>query len=771
MSSVAPPVAANGGRRRRRRSNTPEETGAILVVGIVAALAAVAWSEAAPTGLVVVDAAYRAGIAVLMVVAGERSRRWSLVFGSAICAAFAVGPARLVALLAFALILVMVAVDRRSRVIDALVGGSIGVAALSLELGGPLGVESVVAVVALVPVLVSAYRYTTRKVQRRWRRAITATVLIVAVLSVASALAASRASSSVAAAIDETRDGVDAVRTGQEGAGEAFARASEDFSAADSYVGAPWIAPARLVPIVGPNLAVLHTGVQLGERLTNAAGDVAMTVDFDQVQRPDGGVDLDVLESFSTPISRAAETSATAAAKLDALDSPWIVGPLDERVGRFSEEVAKLKDQADLAELAVQDGPALLGRDGPRRYLVLLGNPAELRDQGGHIGNWAELVLDDGHMELAEVGGPGDLAVESNEHTDAVQRSLTLPFATLKPTQFPQNWGGDPDMSEVLAVAAPMFEQAKGRQIDGVFYADTAAFAAFLQLSGPVRVPLLEPPFELNGANAQEFLTRGQFDAFEREVDANAALTQVIDEVFSNLTSSQLPAPDDLGSLLSPIVRGGHLTAATTHAEDRTLLGRLGLLSELDVPAGRDLLAVVQRNAGPNKIDSYLNRSTSVDVQWNPVTGDVRSVVTVTLRNDAPADGLDPLIGGNREGYPAGSNVTDISVLTPFILRNVEVNGVVAPAQPLLVEDHWRHNVRTVIPAGETRVVTFELIGEVDPGDRYVLDFAGQPVLGENTLDVKMHSVGVDARAVGETTDTSGLDAGADYVFSWTSGK
>lgn len=749
----------------------------MCVIGVAAVAAAVVGSDAAPTGIEVVDAAQRAALVGLLVLAGARSRRWSLLVGAGITAAFAVGVPRLGALVALGLILVMVALDRRSRVVDALVGGLVGLGALALSIGGPFGLETVAAVAATVPILYSAYTYTSRRVQRRWRRGVLAACGFVVVSTVLAAVGAGLAVGDVSEGVDATREGVDLSGTGDgAAAAAAFVAAEDRFSAAEATVAAWWASPARVVPVVGPNVAVLQDSVRLGTDLSAAAASVAGEVDFDSVQRLDGGVDLATLASFEVPVQRAAEVADDAVEVLAGMDSPWISAPLADRVGELSEEVTTLQAQTELARLGVRDGPAMLGAGTPRRYLVLLGNPAELRDLGGHLGNWAELVATDGRLELVDVGGPLELSVPLDQAPQWVREELPLSLSVLKPTEFPQNWGGDPDMTVVARLASDLYEQRTGRPVDGVVYADTAAFAGFLEITGPVPVEGLPEPYEITAANAEQFLTRDQFVRFERETVANESVIAMIEEVFTRLTNSQLPGPQALGGIFAPLVEVGSISLATSHDADQPLVERLGLDGSVPTAGDGDLLAVLQRNAGPNKVDSFLSRYTDVDIQWNPATGDVRSVVTVVLRNDAPAAGFNRLVLGNDAGAPFGANVSDVAVLTPFMLETVRVDGSIVSAQPLLEEDYWRHTVRVVVPPGGRRQVSFELLGQVAAGDRYDLTFLGQPIMGDNTLDIEMLPSGgtADLRSSSDpdvTSDISGVDAGSDYVFSWDSGN
>ncbi|QXC61272.1 DUF4012 domain-containing protein [Aquihabitans sp. G128] len=75
------------------------------------------------------------------------------------------------------------------------------------------------------------------------------------------------------------------------------------------------------------------------------------------------------------------------------------MGPLRSRVDDFHAEVRDASDDADLADDLVRVVPDLLGRRGPRRYLVAFLQPAELR-AGGFGGSYAELEADDGDVEL-----------------------------------------------------------------------------------------------------------------------------------------------------------------------------------------------------------------------------------------------------------------------------------------------------------------------------------------------------------------------------------
>ena len=73
-----------------------------------------------------------------------------------------------------------------------------------------------------------------------------------------------------------------------------------------------------------------------------------------------------------------------------------LAGPIQDArrqmVGRIDELSPLVETYAAVSDRL----PAILGWDGPRRYLVLTQNPAELRPTGGYIGSYGILTFDRG---------------------------------------------------------------------------------------------------------------------------------------------------------------------------------------------------------------------------------------------------------------------------------------------------------------------------------------------------------------------------------------
>lgn len=694
-----------------------------MVAGLISTLVA----SAAPTATGWIDAIERALAVALVTAAASRARRWAFVVGSVLVTAAAPWPLLLLGLLCLTATLLQVETRTRNRVVGASIGAVVALVSMGLSVPGPTGTETLVALAATIPILASGYRRSTSDVRQIIRRVVLAIAVLFALSLVLTVIAGSLAAKRVDEAIDLTDRAVAAAEAGTGGESAAlFEQANEAFEAANGTIGALWASGPRLIPVVGANLGAIQRSVGAGVDLTEAGASLVSGAEFEAVQLDDGGVDLAALEEFTPRVVQASDVLADAQATLDDAASVWLVGPLADRLAQVDGRLAETAHNADNAAVAVEGLPAMLGADGPRRYLFLFGNPAESRDMGGHIGNWAEILADGGRVDLVDVGSPLDLAVP--EAGADLAQDYPASFTTMDPARFPQNLGATPDLNVATGYASELYERRFGRAIDGVVYADVEAFAAMLALMGPVEVPGL-PGFELTADNAVQFLTLDQYVAFESDQASSDALESVIRTVFDRLTTTKLAGPDRLGELFAPLVDSGRFQVASVHPSDTPMLEHFGLTGVVPVPDGHDVLGVFNRNAGPSKIDSFLEREVSVDIGWDPDTGATRSEVVVGLTNTAPPGGINETIGGSKAMVPPGTNVTDLVVLSPFMLDTVLVDSIEHAAQPLLKGELWRHTVRVAIPPGGTVTVQYVLEGRVDPGSTYELHYVGQPLV------------------------------------------
>ena len=746
------PVTGTSGRNRRRPVATTQLV-AVAAVAVLGGATAAAFVAASPTGWRLADAAERAIFVALCALAGSRARRWTFLWAGAVGVVFGGAVARGLGLFALAGAGLLFALHRRHRVVGAALGAASGIAALNLQWPAVATLTALLAAAAVIPLWSSGARNCRRRARRWIFAGLGVAALTAMVGTIVTVTFGLQQRTAIADAVARTRSAVGSV--GDEAPDQVrarFAAASAQFRSVASGADAWWLVPGRATPLVGSNLEQVRVAARSGARLNTVAADLALSIDEGRLRRPDGGIALRVLAGMSRPVDRAINELDRAQSAIDSSASPWVLGPVAGRMRVFRTELDRTRRSADTACLAVQRVPDLLGGSGPRRYLLLLGNPAELRDLGGHLGNWAEIVVDDGTLRLVEVGMPYDLfSPNTSPAPTLTPGAYPQSLVEMRPQYFPQNWGATPDLDTVARLAAELYPQARpGAPLDGVMYADPAAFAALLQITGPVAVPGLG--VTLTATNAVDFLTRDQFALLP---EGSKVLDDVIRTTLNAFTSKQLPSPRRLAQVLAPAVTAGRLRFASLNPADRPLLNALGLTRPVTRRGADDLLAVTNRNANPNKIDAYLSRTITYDVRWNPTTGRVRSVVTVRLTNSLPAGNLPQVVIQDPGGVPPGTNRTQLSILSALGARSATIDGAVAGiGTQQEYRGVQRHSVLVDVPPNQTRVITMELDGDVAP-DRYVLDWFGQPLVSADRVTVIVRPDGPNlppgTRPVGRT--------------------
>lgn len=741
MNTTKPPPPPGAARSTSRAPRQDVRAAVAAAAAILAVL-----SGAAPTGITILDWLLTASAAAVITLAGANARRWvfPVLTGPALVIAQWGDAAVIVAAWAiFALAMVTALRRRRSPLLGMLTAG----AGVQLLLWLPsfwfVGAPTLLAAACVAPVLISARRVSRRRTRRRTGQAallLAAAVLLLVGLAGAATLLAQP---SARDAVDAARAGLSAARSGNSDEATAeLQRATAEFERANSTLG--WAAPARAIPVLSQQLGALDVLTARGAALTERAAEATETADVRSVAITEGAVDLAALRDMETPVVAARDDLRAALDDLDALRSPWLVGPLADELASFTDEVVDATADAELVATGVRLAPALLGGgDEPRRYFVAAINTAEARAGGGIIGNYVELTATDGNLEKTASGRAG---ADLNRAGDPDSRVLEAPedylarYGERGVERFWQDLTLSPDFPSVAEAVASLYPQSGGAPVDGVIAMDTFALAAFLELTGPVEVDDLDEP--LTAENAVEFLLHEQYVRFPERSERVDFLEDLTNAVFDEITDGTLPEASRLGEVLGPMVEQGRLRFHSFHPEEQTFIEELGLDGAFPEPDG-DSLALVTQNDSHSKIDWFLHRELSYEVDLDPATGQVDAVAIATLRNEAPASGLPRYIIGGNQAAP-GVNRAHVSLYSPLALAGATLDG-----EPLLLtpERELGHNVYSgyvEIPPGGSVELRYELTGRVElrahgggaDGLVYSLDVFRQPTVHPDELTV-----------------------------------
>ncbi|MBK9180774.1 MAG: DUF4012 domain-containing protein [Acidimicrobiales bacterium] len=743
------------------------------LVWLLAALAAVdaALAGAHPTGLTALDAALAAALAALAVLAAARAAPWAVTAAAAAATLASVGQPTTAVPAGLATAVAAVAWNRGLRppertaaAVQAVVTAVTVHALLRIPWAHPTGASALLTAALLALLGASAWPSLSSRARRLARRG----ALALAALAVASALllavVALAARPSLTAGLDAARAGLDAAGAGdRDGAVAALARAADRFATAHRWLASPLALPARLVPGLAPQSRALTGMAAAGEDLTRAAADAADDADVDALTVQAGRLDPARVAALRKPLARASEALADTERRLDGLASPWLAVPLAGAYDDLAGRVADAREGADTATLAAEVAPGLLGGERPRRYLVVFLSPAEARGGGGFLGNYAELSVVDGDIEMTRFGRHEELSAVlalagGPAAVPGVQAELDAYFPDPPLPDLPwQRASAPPDLPTLAGVVERLWAASGGDPVEGVVTVDPRGIAAFLQLTGPIEVEGLSEP--LTAANAADVVLRRQYTEFPDRGERLDFLDEAARTTFERLTTGDLPGPRTVADALSPAVHGGAIAVHLDDPDEQRLFDRVDAGGAMP-PVTSDALELVTQNAGANKIDVFLRRSLRYEADVDARTGAIAATATITLTNEAPAAGLPANVIGNIVGQPDGTNVTYLSLYTPLALTGATLGGEPVDAATAELLGRRAHSLLVDVPAGSSVTLVLSLAGTVDTGGGYHLAIGRQPVVApdEVQVDVRVDG-GPDVHAGGPLVEPLELPA------------
>lgn len=683
-------------------------------------------SSGSPTGLPAADAFWRILLATVVVGLAPVAGPVAWLVAGVIGFVAGDGPTSLLGLAVAVIALVQLArrLPRTPWPVGAVVGGVLAGVALHLptSVGSNAGALPAGLLVLTIGV-VGGFRLSGRsgRAVRIGAGVVALAVVVATGLGVRQILAARRAFS---AGIAASQNGVDLVRANKgDDAVRAFERSGAQFLHARELLQAPLGVPAHWVPGLGIQFRALTDAGQTGNELARSGARIVAANNLEGLRLVDGELPMAAIEGLAPSLQEATRALDAGLARMSAIRSPWLLGAIDRRLDDAVEKVTTARAESEQALVAARVLPPLLGADGTRRYFLGLVTPAEARGTGGLIGNYAEITADGRTLDMPVQGRDSDLQTATPEGA----RHLSGPadflahYGRFQPAQTWANITMSPDFPTTAGLVAQLYPQSGGRPIDGVIILDPIGLSALLKVIGPVTVA--EWPEPITSENVAQILFIDQYVRFPDIDERRELLDEVTKAAFDQFSNAAFSSPKALIDVMAPAVAGRHLMVGSIHPAEMADLERLGLAAKMPAVRG-DALTVVTQNGTGNKIDSFLHRDIRYDAKVDPASGAITATATVSLRNDAPAEGLPRYIIGNSYDppLPNGTSMLYVSVYTPWNLTDARVEGV---KQVFDVNQELGRNVYSrfiQVPPGATVTFQVDLAGTGSFASGYHLD-------------------------------------------------
>jgi hypothetical protein len=327
--------------------------------------------------------------------------------------------------------------------------------------------------------------------------------------------------------------------------------------------------------------------------------------------------------------------------------------------------------------------PAILGWEGPRRYLVLAQNPAELRATGGFIGSFGTITFDRGRITERKFQGVETLPLPLDR---PYIRPPSAIIEHLFHGRLDRSWGlldanWSPDFPTSARDAIKLYRNDGGTgQIDGVLGVTTYTIDELLKLTGPIAVP----GYDVTIATGEATLKTLQQTRVPGSPGTNRKvfLSAFADRLIESLLALPPGSWTDLAAS-GETFQSRHLVLAWfSESEAEAVMVLLGMDGAVRSDPG-DYVYPVDSNVSPvSKLSVVTSRDVQLDVRLDK-SGDAQDTLTMrwTNRIEEPAElpyrelpGLETLttLGMYFRAYvPEGSRVETVSTSTAVPLTSL----------------------------------------------------------------------------------------------------
>jgi len=381
---------------------------------------------------------------------------------------------------------------------------------------------------------------------------------------------------------------------------------------------------------------------------------------------------------------------------LDAFDSPSdspVLGrvvPLMEsagpRVGELSRQVAEVQkspslvaqvrsgvDQVaqvlDVAAPALELMPRMLGSEGPKNYLMVALNNAELSGPGGVAASQTLIRADHGNITIArqadssqyKIGAVVDVPLDPSTVDILGDVMLRMPNTAVSRPDFP---------TAAKLLTAFWKRDIQNDQIDGVFSIDPIALSHVFEATGPITVSTGD---KATSDNIVRLLLKDVYARYSDPSKGDVFFKEVATAVFDKVSKGKF----DLRKMLSAVQDGiaaGSVMLWSADPDIQKLVATMpvgGILPTDNV--AQTMTGVFLRDASDgSKIDYYMKAGITASATCS-ASGSSEFTTTVKLKLDiskASAIKLPPYVTGNQWGArtysteifvygPPGTTVTD----------------------------------------------------------------------------------------------------------------
>lgn len=507
---------------------------------------------------------------------------------------------------------------------------------------------------------------------------------------------------------------------------------SSELDSADGHLGGPSVTVARKIPFVGKNITAVRTITASLQSVADQGLPPVVTAasGLDQgTFSPSGGrVDVNAIAKLATPLATLNRSLAAADEDIAAIETGGLLGPVKTKVIDVKKKVDKAATLARRGSTAAQVLPEMLGADGPRQYLLIFQNNAEIRTAGGLPGAFAVIRTNDGKIDLGAQGSGGvdlgDLPTPVSKVSD-VEKELFKGGVT---TAFSDVMARDlrytnytPDFPRTGELAAAIVKRRLGVDVDGVVAIDPVTLGYILRATGPVT---LADGTRIDSKNAVSVLLNKAYIDIPVPLQ-DAFFASAAEKIFQKVTSGA-GDPADTMRELTRAANERRLLVWSNNPEIESVLTPTALSGALSQRTYADpRIGTYFNDAGSGKLEYYLRYSAAATSTACTDDGEQTYRETVKLTSTLPADfaKLPEYIIGNGDHVARGTMLLLAYIYAPVkgTIVGVQLDGKAVDWTPVVHEGRPVAKLTITLKPGQTTSITASIQSAIgQPGDTHL---------------------------------------------------
>jgi len=423
-----------------------------------------------------------------------------------------------------------------------------------------------------------------------------------------------------------------------------------------------WSAATHL-PLIGDDIDAVRTIAAsldtVAQQALPTVIDLSHRVEDGALQPRGGRLPLDAIGDLAPSVQRAADVVDGPADHVAALHPGHLFGSLSSAVRQAQDQISETRSTLDTLARTFKALPAAAGQDGPRDYLLLFQNNAEVRASGGIAGAWAVMHAAHGRLSISRQGTGAALDADPPRTPPLrITKAERLLYGSEYGTEL-RDANFTPDFPRYAQLADALVSRVTGVDFDGVFSVDPVALSYLLRGTGPVQVG----PTTLTAANATRLLlNQVYFDYTPAGQDRFFA--RAAQAIFTAVAAGQGKPVTVIKALAQGVAERRILAWSDEPALDAAI-GHTAIAGLLTAPSGPPQVGIFVDDATATKLEYYLDMSTTL-ARATCDGDDETVVVTTRLHSRVPKSAhLPASVTGPAKFAPEGTMVLNARIFSP----------------------------------------------------------------------------------------------------------